>query len=324
MQRNAPGAQRADSGAQVARDSSGVVLPLARRVCAAQRHGSVCFTKAASAAATPRLRRLADRNGDVLTSTSSYTLPSATFLMLIISAGMAKSGSTYAFHLLNGLAVTAGFADSLASREKHRLEGFLGKQNNFVNRLLWKRLGHLWWVAAKEGRFVVKTHEPLNGASKFLIRCSAVRTVYIYRDPRDCLLSALDYGAKVRERGFGPEYFAKLQTFDDALREVKKWIAIWRAFQSTAGVLSIRYEDLLSTPDDVLKRCADYLKLRVDAKGRRKVLWDYSRDNPARRGRMPLNKAVAYRYRTEMPPEQRRRFRDEFGDNLVKMDYALD
>ncbi len=245
--------------------------------------------------------------------------------MLVISGGMPKSGSTYMFHLLNGLAAAGGYPDSLVSTKKYPLEDFVRPPNNFVEGLSLQRLIKLWIIAAKEGRFLIKTHELPGSATKLLIRCGGARLVYIYRDPRDCLLSALDYGAKVRARGVGPAYFAKLETFDEAFREVKKWVAIWKAYQKAPGILIVRYEDLLSMPEVALERCAKYLKLHVDPDERRKVLWDYSSDNPnVRKIRMPLNKAVAHRYRTEMPRDQQERFRDELGEIILSMGFALD
>ena len=245
--------------------------------------------------------------------------------MLIISAGMPKSGSTYMFHLLNGLAMAAGSGDSVTFRTKHALEDVLGKPNNFVVRIPARLLARLWLVAARERRFVVKTHDPLGLATRLAARFLGVRVVYTFRDPRDCLLSALDYGVKLRERGAGDTYFGRMHSFDDVFPEVKRWIAIGKAYESVPGVLRVKYEDLLATPDDILQRCARHLRVSMDENARAQLLWSCSRDNPeVGRMRMPLNKAVAFRYRTEMPQEQRQRFQDELGEALTGMGFSLD
>ncbi|HEX8312990.1 MAG TPA: sulfotransferase domain-containing protein [Chthoniobacteraceae bacterium] len=244
--------------------------------------------------------------------------------MLIISSGMPKSGSTYLFHLLNGLVVAAGYPNSMESRKRHTADAWLGRPNNFVDRLSGIPLAKLWLISLKEGRFIVKTHDRLAKSAQLLTRGGGARVVYTYRDPRDCLLSALDYGAKLRERGAADSYFGRMHTFDDAFPQVKGWIATYNAYRAMPGILTLRYEDMLARPEEAIQRCATYLRLKVDESARKEILWACSSDNPDRTIRMPVNKATSYRYRTEMPADQQQRFVDDYRETILQMGFSLE
>jgi hypothetical protein len=243
--------------------------------------------------------------------------------MLILSAGMPKSGSAYFYNVLNGLLTAAGFPDARAVKDRYGLTGVMRWHNNNVD----VRLGlllRLWLISRRAGPFVVKTHAAPPPSLKLLASLRCVRVVYTYRDPRDVLLSAIDHGQKILAAG-EHHTFASLVEFDKAFAAVQAWLQTWRAYHAMPNVLGIRYEDLLADPIRTLRRCEAFLGLDVTDDARTAVLWQYDRDNPEAAGEsMHLNKAVAFRYRTEMSPEHRQRFRDALGDTLRAMGYCGD
>jgi hypothetical protein len=243
--------------------------------------------------------------------------------MLIVSAGMPKSGSAYFYNVLNGVMVAAGFPDARAIKDKYGLTGVMRWHNNNVD-VRFGLLLRLWLISRREGPFVVKTHAAPQPSMKLLASLRWVRVVYTYRDPRDVLLSAMDHGQKILEAG-EHHTFASLVEFDKAFAAVETWLGTWRAYHAMPNVLGIKYEDLLADPVQTLRRCEEFLGLAVKDDARTAVLWQYNRDNPeAAREELHLNKAVAFRYRTEMSAEQRRRFLDAAGDTLQAMGYAVD
>jgi hypothetical protein len=243
--------------------------------------------------------------------------------MLIVSAGMPKSGSAYFYNVLNGLLVAAGFPDARAIKDKYGLTGVMRWHNNNVDVRL-SLLLRLWLISRREGPFVVKTHAAPQPGMRLLTSLRWIRVVYTYRDPRDVLLSAIDHGQKILEAG-EDHTFASLVVFDKAFAAVQTWLETWRAYHAMPNVLGVKYEDLLADPIRTLRDCEAFLDLDVTDEARTAVLWQYNRDNPqAVREQMHLNKAVAFRYRTEMSPDQRRRFRDALGNTLRAMGYAIE
>jgi Sulfotransferase domain len=244
--------------------------------------------------------------------------------MLIISAGMPKSGTAYIYNVLNGLLVAAGFADARTIRDKHGLGEVMRWHNNNVSDLSVLRLLRLWLISRSEGRLVVKTHEPPSTGMKLLSSLGCLRVVYIYRDPRDVLLSAIDHGVELLKAG-QTHTFASMVEFDKALAAVQTWLATWRAYRAMHNVLALKYEDLLADPVSTLRSCEAFLGLTVTDRARDEVLWQYNRANPdVERQYLHLNKAVAFRYRSEMSPAWQARCREELAASLHAMGYSTD
>lgn len=243
--------------------------------------------------------------------------------MLILSAGMPKSGTAYFYNLLNGLLVAAGCPDARAIKDRYQLAGVMRWHNNNVDARLFGLL-RLWLISRREGPFAVKTHAAPTPGLKALASLGWVRVVYIYRDPRDVLLSAIDHGRKILEAG-EHHTFASLVEFDRAFAAVQAWLETWRAYRAMSNVLAVRYEDLLAEPVRTLCSCEAFLGIETSSEARNRVLWQYNRANPdTEREQLHLNKAQAFRYRTDMSPEQRQRFRDTLGGTLQVMGYSTE
>ena len=241
--------------------------------------------------------------------------------VLTLSAGMPKSGTAYTYNLLNQLFIAAGFPDARAIKEKYRLEGVMRWHNNNVDLRLLSLL-RLWLISRREGRFVVKTHEAPMRSLKVLTALGCVRVIYIYRDPRDVLLSAIDHGRKILAAGEN-HTFASFVEFDRAFAAVQTWLTVWRIYHAMPSVLSLRYEDLVADPVRTLRACERFLDIELTDDARNRILWQYSPENQQiAREHLHLNKAIPFRYRTEMSPEHQRRFRDVLGDTLQAMGYA--
>lgn len=244
--------------------------------------------------------------------------------MLIISAGMQKSGSAYFYNVINDLLVASGKGkDAREIKERWDLDEELKWHNNNIGELTFGKLFKLWKISLRDGSFVVKTHAGPSRAAEILGRLGMVRVVYSYRDPRDVLLSAIDHGKRILEEG-EQHTFAKMATFDDAIdsKQFRNWLRIWKDYASSPGVLSLQYEEMLENPSDVARRIEKFLRLPVDEKSREDILWKYSKDNTeGDRTGMHFNKASSARHISEMTEEQQQRCRDAFGSVLVEMGY---
>jgi hypothetical protein len=63
-------------------------------------------------------------------------------------------------------------------------------------------------------------------ASRLLQRLGLLRITYIYRDPRDAMLSAYDYGQRALKKG-RPNAFSHLTDFQRSLDFILDYVRIW-------------------------------------------------------------------------------------------------
>jgi len=238
--------------------------------------------------------------------------------MIVISAGMQKAGSAYIFNMLNDLCSLSGGADVRAVKEKYLLDGLLRHYNCNIGKLSAHKILTLLWYSRREGQFVVKTHAGPTRMLRLLLKIGMVKVVYICRDPRDALLSAMDHGRKIAAAGES-HTFARLGSFEDAFSAVKAWASKWQQWRD-CGVYLLRYEDLLSNPAKELEKIVAYLGFDAAQGDITATVAAYSRGTK-KSEHLHFNAGISNRYRSEMPEEQKRRFGREMGDLLVRMGY---
>jgi hypothetical protein len=247
--------------------------------------------------------------------------------VLVVSAGMPKAGTAFLYNVINGVLIAGRGADARAVKDKYRLHRLMRWHNNNIGPLTFRSLAHLWLVSLRTGPFVVKTHGPPTRALLALMRLRLVKAIYIYRDPRDALLSAIDHGKRILEKGEN-HTFARMTDFDSAFAAVRRWLQTWQHYANLPGVLKVRYEDLVEQPVPTAQRVVNYLGLKLDEATASDIVAtsDLAKQRePARDDtEQHFNKGVCYRYRTEMADAHRQRFRDTLGDTLLAMGYTLD
>jgi hypothetical protein len=151
-----------------------------------------------------------------------------------------------------------------------------------------------------------------------------VKPTYIYRDPRDALLSAYEYGERKRTAGRrGP--FADLTTLDTAIDFMVEYIHISEAWLACEQSLNLRYEDLLLDYDGEVARILRFLEMDADQIELASVIDQYRPD----RGRSDQKgthfvKGKIGRYREKLTVEQQRRCLELFGAYLERMGYPTD
>ena len=243
--------------------------------------------------------------------------------MVIVSAGMQKSGSAYIYNIINDLNISIGHPDARVVKEQHGLENIMQWHNNNVGSLDKELLKRLVDISKTAGPFVIKTH---GGPTAYLDRLNffgKAKTIYIYRDPRDVIISAMDHGKKIIAAGES-HTFAGMVSFDDAFQHVKLWVEIWREYNARKRVLKIRYEDMMSNPKKEVERILKHLGITVSAETVEQILFKYDKNNKeANMKGLHFNKGVTERYRDELTADQIKRFSNELGNELRLMGYSL-
>ena len=244
--------------------------------------------------------------------------------MIILSAGMQKSGSAYFYNVINELLIEAGNTDARQIKIKYGLNNLMKWHNNNIGKLSLNKFIRFWRISNKEGAFAVKTHAGPNRLTKILNKLGIISIAYCYRDPRDVLLSAVDHGKNILSSGDN-HTFAKMVDFDKALKKVKAWLGIWKKYADMPGVLMLKYEEMMERPFETTKAIEEFLGISITAEKRKEILWKFSRDNPGGdRTGMHFNKAIIYRYKTEMTPEQKAMCQTAFLEYLEIMCYDIE
>lgn len=245
--------------------------------------------------------------------------------MIVISAGMEKSGSAFYFNMVNDLLIAAGKNDVREIKKRYHLESMLELKNCNIRELTWEKLLTLCKLHFLGKSFVVKTHFPPTGLLKFFITLRVMKAIYIYRDPRDVILSAVDHGKEHRTKGLLGEYFARFVTVENSISMIKDYLAVWEKWIKFKKVLPVKYEDLVSDPLEELKRAADYLNIDIGTDGLEKIIKKYRQENLKNLG-FPLhfNKGKPGRYKEVMSKEEMELCNKHLGHYIEKMGYSLE
>jgi hypothetical protein len=150
-----------------------------------------------------------------------------------------------------------------------------------------------------------------------------VKTVLIYRDLRDVLVSAQDHGRKIAAGG-EQHTFAKLIEFDKALAALGKWAETYYSYRNNQAALLVKYEDLMNEPMKELARINDYLNTNVSAEKQQEILnkYDFSRKDADLKG-MHFNKAKIGRFREVLTKAEIIRMNQDLSNVLQDMGYTL-
>src|SRR5512147_1184717 len=173
--------------------------------------------------------------------------------VIILSVGMPRAGSGWHYNLVHDLMETTGCADAREIREKYHLQSILTEVNCNIGVLSARRLGMVAIPTLIGNTFVIKAHAGPTTTSRLLQSLGLLRITYIYRDPRDAMLSAFDYGQRALQKG-RPNAFSHLTDFQKSLDFIMEYVRIWDKWTKEKNVLIARYEDLLTNYDDDVSR----------------------------------------------------------------------
>jgi len=163
---------------------------------------------------------------------------------LIISIGMPRAGSGWHYNLIHDLIVAQGGKDAREIRSRFHLNRILTEVNCNIGALTTRRMLLAIIPVFLGNTYVIKAHAGPKPLALSLINRNLVRATYIYRDPRDALLSAYEYGQRGLKQG-RPNAFSSLTTIEQAIDFMKEYVRISEAWLTCTKVLDVRYEELL-------------------------------------------------------------------------------
>jgi hypothetical protein len=243
---------------------------------------------------------------------------------ITLAIGMPRAGSGWHYNLVHDLIVAAGGQDARQIRQRYRLGRILTEVNCNIGALTPQRIVPVMIPALLGNTFVIKAHAGPKPLASSLIRSGLIRPTYIYRDPRDALLSAYEYGQRKREAGrLGP--FSDLESFETAIDFMRKYVQISEAWLACEYSLDIRYEDLLRDYDVQVARLLDFLGLQAQSPSLQPIIDQYRPDkgHAGQKGTHFVKGKVG-RYREKFTPEQQQLCLKAFGDYIERMGYLMD
>lgn len=242
--------------------------------------------------------------------------------MIYLSVGMPRAGSGWHYNLIHDLMQTAGYVDARLLREKYHLERILTEVNCNIGVLSARRLGMIALPALMGNSFVIKAHAGPTFTSRFLQRLGLLRITYIYRDPRDAMLSAYDFGQRALQKG-RPNAFSHLTDFNKSLAFIMEYVRIWDRWMREKDVLITCYEDLLTEYDREVTRLLGFLKLDGSRTEVQKVIESFRPEKGEGQQGLHFHKGKIGRFRDAYTPEQQAILSKTMGPFLKRMGYDV-
>jgi hypothetical protein len=244
--------------------------------------------------------------------------------MIILSVGMPRAGSGWHYNLVHDLMETTGCDDARDIRAKFGLESILTEVNCNIGVLSARRLIMVTRPALVGHTFVIKAHSAPTVWARALIQGGLMRATYIYRDPRDAMLSAFDFGKRVLEKQGRPNAFSHLTDFQKTMAFFTEYVEGWAKWMQVPGVLKARYEDLLQEYDQEASKLLHFLGLNPADEAVKTVVEKY-RPGGQMQGQQGTHffKGQVGRFREHYSAEEQRILVEKFGRYLEKMGYKI-
>jgi len=243
--------------------------------------------------------------------------------MIILSVGMPRAGSGWYYNLTNDLMLANGAQDAHQIRQRYRLQGILTEVNCNIGALTPRRITAVMLPSLLGNTFVIKAHAALTPYARFMIQRELIRPSYIYRDPRDAMLSVMENGQRALQRG-QPNAFSPFAEFEAALHFMVEYLHIWESWMGCQQVLLAKYEDLLLDYETETGKLIGFLALDRNQPQIQALIEKYrpEKAQPDQKG-IHFSHGKIGRFRQKMSPEQQALMADRLGAYLVRMGYAV-
>lgn len=242
--------------------------------------------------------------------------------MIVLSVGMPRAGSGWHYNLIHDLMKTTGCADARQIREQYNLQDILTEVNCNIGVLSLRRMALVTRPALAGKTFVIKAHAGSTVWSRLLSTMSLLRITYIYRDPRDAMLSAYEYGQRALTKG-RPNAFSHLSDFEKSMDFMDDYVRIWEKWQTEKGVLVARYEDLLRAYETEAARLVAFLRIDGNRPEVREVIEKYRPGQSEDQQGLHFHKGKIGRFRESYSAEQQSILAQRFEPYLKQMEYEI-
>ena len=241
--------------------------------------------------------------------------------MIILSAGMPRAGSGWYYNLANDLCITGGCQDGREIRQRYRLGNILTEVNCNIGALTARRLLMVLVPSLLGNTFVIKAHAGPTPFALRLIRWGWMLPTYIYRDPRDAMLSAYEYGQRGLNAG-SSNAFSHLSDFAKSLEFILEYCHTWEKWIACEEALHTRYEALKTDYNTETDRLVYHLGLNSGDPRIQETIAKHSPGlaAPGKKG-THFSKGISGRYREAYTEGEQMILKEKLGPYLDKMGY---
>lgn len=242
--------------------------------------------------------------------------------MFILSAGMAKSGSTL-FSFYQKEIIEHGFPENGQARFEQAVEdGQLNGVGHFVHDIdSADTLQTLYSLGTEFGPFVVKTHAPLTSDIKKFLKEHQVPVTFIHRDPRDVIISAIDHGKRIKKENVSNVYFTQFQTVENSIPLVRDFCRAGIDWISSGLCEVFTYHNLVSNPEEEIERFCHMISGTADNQFIRGLIEKYTVSQVP--GVRQFNRGKTTRFREEMTVEEMEACNTGLSEEIVKLGYTI-
>ena len=242
--------------------------------------------------------------------------------MFVISASAMRSGSSWYLNLTNDLLNLKNKKAVRQIRQTYDLQDVIVNDFVDVGKLQYRKLLRLFGVSLRTGAFAVKTHKNPTRGTRVFTHLGMIRSTYIYRDPRDRIVSLLEMAERARQAGETGGPFAPLHTFADALALIKDAYPHYQRWSRHPRTLVVQYEKLVQQPLDEMQRLAVHLGIDARPEDLDAILAAYDRDALKPDAKYTnYQKGKIGRYRDVLTAAQIAQLEETLGDDLLQLGY---
>lgn len=241
---------------------------------------------------------------------------------ILLSAGMPRAGSAWFYNLTLDLWLAAGGDNIRKIRENYKLQTVITEVNHNIDNFTLRKTAHILvpYLAGKS--FTLKIHFAPMLLGSWLIKLGVIRPTFIYRDPRDALLSAYEYGRRVEKTGYA-NAFSHLDSIEKAIDFMHGYMQDWETWCRIAEPDIYRYEDLLTDYDNQAQRLVAFVDLDPGKPAVQEAVLKNRPRQAVHKTGGHFSKGKIGRFRQALTPEQIGLCKDRFGPYLEKMGYEI-
>lgn len=240
--------------------------------------------------------------------------------MVILNIGMPRSGTLWRYKLVRDLVIAGGGTDGVKIRKKYLLHPFISSLNADITTLSVKRLLPAAVPSLLGESYVLNTHSKPHPTANWLLEKNLARAIYGYRDPRDCILSILEYGRRAK-----PQYsniFLTIKDVRQAVDFMQNYLHIFDRWLTAPGTLILKYEVMLEEYDQTVEQIVRHLKLKISQEKLDDVAARYLPRQRSQAGeKTHFEHGVAHRFSQEFNQEELDYLAEKLGPYLDKMGY---
>jgi len=249
--------------------------------------------------------------------------------MVIITAGMPRAGNSWYAPLIESL---LSVSEPRASDRRQLLGSGCPDQPGCVERTQLSDLSAQSLQAVMEGSWPhgISQASSLAAPTRAVVDGIAqgrLRVTYLDRDPRDVVLSSLEYGGFLRATGKPDRVYAPVRALSQA---VDLWAIymddVWSRWRAVPGVHFVRYGDMIRDPRATLRGLADHLGREIDDAGIEIALaWAEERSRLAQEHQRRISPPRdAGRFRLVMNEAEQHHCLAAFREHLIAGEYSLE